>query len=320
MIDKLPVTVLIAAKDEEANIARCLSSLSPAARILVVDSNSKDRTARISRGMGAEVFEFHYSGTYPKKRQWALDHIPIGTEWILLLDADEAVPEKLWREISDTIRRNGAADAYLIKKEFHFLGRRFRFGGFSHAAVLLFRKGKAEFERLSSLPGDSQDMEVHERLIIHGATGKLKTGILHEDAKGLQAYIARHNHYSTWEAHQRRHYLTTGSWGELSIRPRLFGDTQQRRRFFKGWMIHIPFEASLWFVYHFFLRIGFLEGRRGLIASQIRARHFSQVRAKLFEIQVEDRLRVDSGNKTMQAIERDAPVAHEEIPHPNSPW
>jgi glycosyltransferase involved in cell wall biosynthesis len=291
MIEKQPITVLIAAKNEEANIARCLSALSPAERVLVIDSHSGDRTAQISRDMGAEVHEFRYQGGYPKKRQWALDNIRMDTEWIFLLDADEVVPYKLWEEMSDEIRGNDAADAYLITKGFHFLGRRFRFGGFSHSAVLLFRKGRASFEKLCVVPADSQDMEVHERLLVKGTVRKLKTELIHEDSKGLEAYIARHNFYSTWEARQRYSYLKNGNWGEESIKPLFFGNTQERRRWLKRWMLYLPFEAPLWFAYHFLFRLGFLEGRAGLIASQLRARHFSQARAKLYELRLDDNRR-----------------------------
>jgi glycosyltransferase involved in cell wall biosynthesis len=284
MIKKLPITILIATKNEEINMARCLSALTPAERILVIDSHSSDKTAQISRDMGAEVYEFQYSGGYPKKRQWALDTIRIDTEWIFLLDADEVVPTELWEELSDTISRIDAADAFLIAKNFHFLGRRFRFGGFSHSAVLLFRNGHARFEKLFEVPGDVQDMEIHERLLVKGVIGKLKKGLIHEDAKGLAAYIARHNHYSTWEAQQRYNYLKNGNWGEKAIKPRFFGNTQERRRWLKGFIMHLPCEASLWFVYHFLIKLGFFEGRAGLIASQMRAYHFSLVRAKLYEL------------------------------------
>ncbi|MBN1570678.1 MAG: glycosyltransferase family 2 protein [Acidobacteria bacterium] len=288
MTEKLPITVLIAVKNEEANIARCLSALSPAARVLLIDSHSADRTAQISRDMGAEVFQFEYKGGYPKKRQWALDHIPIHTDWVFLLDADEVIPPELWEEIADTVRRKDASDAYLVKKGFHFLGRPFRFGGFSHAAVLLFRNGKASFERLHRDPADSQDMEVHERLLVKGSIREFKTPLIHEDAKGLEAYISRHNFYSTWDARQRFHYLKTGSWGEESVEPRFLGNIQERRRWLKRLMLRLPFEPAVWFAYHYIFRLGFLEGRAGLIASQLRARHFSQVRAKLFELQLKN--------------------------------
>jgi glycosyltransferase involved in cell wall biosynthesis len=286
MISQQPITVIIAAKNEEANIARCLSALSPAKHVLVVDSYSTDNTAQISRGLGAEVFQFEYRGGYPKKRQWALDYVPISTDWILLVDADEVIPPELWEEISKTINRQDAADAYLITKGFHFLGKRFRFGGFSHDAVLLFRKGKASFEKLHVHPADSQDMEVHERLLVKGKIAKLKTSLIHEDAKGLEAYIARHNFYSTWEARQRLNFLSTGNWGEASVQPRFWGNTQERRRWLKELILKLPFEPLLWFAFHYLLNLGFMEGRAGLIASQLRARHFSQVRAKLYELQI----------------------------------
>ena len=297
MTDKLPITVIIAARNEEANIERCLSSLSPAERVLLIDSNSSDKTVPIARECGAEIYEFKYKGGYPKKRQWALDYLPISTEWVFLIDADEAVPEKLWKEISRTINRKDAADAYLITKGLHFLGRRFRFGGFSHSAILLFRKGKAHFEKLFVAPADSQDMEVHERMLVDGSIRKLNTPLIHEDFKGLEAYITRHNFYSTWEAQHRFHFLKTGNWGEESVHPKLFGNTQERRRWLKKLMLRLPCEPLLWFAYHFIFRFGFLEGRAGLIASQLRARHFSQARAKFYELKLKNRSQV-SGRKS----------------------
>jgi glycosyltransferase involved in cell wall biosynthesis len=283
----LPVTVLIAARDEEANLGRCLAALAPAARVVVLDSGSRDRTAAIAAEMGAEVVQFRYQGGYPKKRQWALDNLDLRMPWVLLLDADEVVPAALWREIGEAIRA-GRHEAYLITKGFHFLGRRLRFGGFSFAAVLLFRRGKARFEHvLDEGPGGRRlDMEVHERLIVDGTIGALRTPLIHEDFKGLEAYLDRHNAYSTWEAAVRYAYLKTGRYGKETIRPRPFGNAQERRRFLKGLAMRVPFEPWLWFAYHYFFRLGFLEGRRGLIASQVRAAYIAQVRAKIYELRL----------------------------------
>jgi len=124
-------------------------------------------------------------------------------------------------------------------------------GGVSHAAVFLFRTGTARFERLFD----------------------------------LEAYIARHKKYSTWGAQVRYRYLTTGRCGEETITPRLFGNSQERRRLIKALIIRLPFERWLWFACHLIVRPGFLEGRAGLIASQIRARYIAQTRAKIFELQ-----------------------------------
>lgn len=281
---QLPITILIATKNEEKNIGRCLANLSLAQRVIVIDSHSQDATESISRQKGAEVVQFNYRGGYPKKRQWALDSLKIETPWVMLIDADEVVPEDLWNEIHRNISNSHSHVAYIIWKGFHFLGRRFRFGGFSHSAVILFQTALARFEQILDDRSDSFDVEVHERIIVNGSIAKLKTPLIHEDFKGLTAYIDRHNRYSTWEAKVRHHFLENGHWGMDTIKPRLFGNTQERRRFLKALAVRMPFEPSLWFLYHYVLSLGFLEGKPGLIASQIRANYIAQVRAKLYEL------------------------------------
>ena len=283
----LPVTVLLAAKNEEANLPRCLDALRPAARVVVLDSRSTDRTVEIARAAGAEVVQFDYTGGYPKKRQWALETLDIETEWVLLLDADEVVPAALWEEIAAATASPSGPDAYLITKGFHFLGRPFRFGGFSFEALLLFRRGRGRFEQLVDDPAAALDMEVHERVIVDGEVGRLRTPLVHEDFKGLEAYVRRHNQYSTWEARLRQGYLDGGAYGQDAVAPRLFGNAQERRRFLKRIAVRTPFEPALWFLYHYVARGGFLEGRPGLIASQIRSSYIAQVRAKLYELRSE---------------------------------
>ncbi len=284
---KLPITAVVAVRNEALNIARCVRSLSAMSRVVVVDSGSTDNTAEIASQVGAEVLQFSYRGGYPKKRQWALDTLVIDTPWLLLLDADEVMPEKLLAEVKAALTRNDGMDAYLICKGFHFLGRRMRFGGFSHSAVLLFRTGKARFEHLIEESSTALDMEIHERLIVDGRVGKLSTPLIHDDFKGLQAYLERHNHYSTWEARVRFQTLYgAGPAGKCqsSIKPSLFGDVQERRRFLKLVAMRVPGEPLLWFLYHYVIRLGFLEGRRGFIASQIRAQYIANVRAKIWEM------------------------------------
>lgn len=282
----MPITVLLAVKNEALNLARCLTALGPARRVVVLDSHSTDATEAIAREQGAEVVQFDYQGGYPKKRQWALETLAISTPWVFLLDADEVVPEALWAEIGAAIARRDAPSAFLMTKGFHFLGRRVRYGGFSHSAVLLFRAGRARFERLVEDERDGMDMEIHERVIVDGTLGRLTTPLIHEDFKGLEAYIARHNKFSTWEARLRHRYLTTGHYGEETIQPRLFGNSQERRRFLKTLVMRLPFEHWIWFVYHYFLRLGILEGRAGAIACQIRGSYIAQVKAKLYELRL----------------------------------
>jgi glycosyltransferase involved in cell wall biosynthesis len=283
----LPLTVLIAVKSEIINLRRCLNALTFAHKVIVIDSHSNDGTAELAQREGATVVQFDYNGGYPKKRQWALENLDILTPWVFLVDADEVVPDKLWQEIAKELDKNEPHSAFQITKGFHFLGRRFRYGGFSHSAVLLFKTGKAAFEQLDDVRTE-HDMEVHERIIVQGTVGKLTTPLVHEDFKGLTAYIDRHNQYSTWEAAVRYHYLHTGQYGSATIKPRLFGNSQERRRFLKFMALRVPFEPTLWFLYHYIFRLGFLEGKPGLIASQIRATYISQVRAKIFELNQKD--------------------------------
>ena len=280
------VTILVAVRNEAANIVRCLDACQPASRVVVLDSQSTDRTGELAQERGAEVVQFEHQGGYPKKRQWALETLNFHTDWVLLLDADEVIPTDLWREIVDVVDSMTVCPAYLIRKGFHFLGRRIRFGGFSHQAVLLVRPEKVRFEKLIDVPGDTLDMEVHERVIVNGPIGVLKTPLIHEDFKGLEAYIDKHNRYSTWEAHVRYNLFNNGRYGEASIRPRLFGNAQERRRWLKKIAIKLPGEPWLWFTYHFLFRLGFIEGRPGLIACQIRQQYISNVRAKIYQLRI----------------------------------
>jgi glycosyltransferase involved in cell wall biosynthesis len=285
------VAVIIAVRNEAANIAKCLRSLTPAREIFVIDSGSTDGTAEIAAAAGAQVVQFDYRGGYPKKRQWAIENLAIQSDWLLMVDADEEIPESLWREIAAAVAAPAGRVAFLIRKGFCFLGRRFRFGGFSFQAVLLFRKGKARFERLleDAASAGAMDMEVHERVLVDGPIGALPTPLIHDDFKGLAAYIDRHNRYSTWEARHRHHFLATGQWGNESVRPRLLGNAQERRRFLKFVAVRIPCESMLWFLYHYIARGGFLEGYPGYVASRIRSNYIADVRAKVYELGQDDR-------------------------------
>jgi glycosyltransferase involved in cell wall biosynthesis len=282
--EKVPVTVLLAAKNEAPNMPKCLRSLKPARRVILLDSQSTDGTARIAKKMGAEVVQFRYRGGYLKKRQWAMDHLKISTPWVFLVDADEEVPPGLWDEIKSATGSPGPLSAYLIRKEFHFMGRKFKYGGLSFNALILFRKGKARFERLVDDLSGGLDMEVHERVIVEEPVGRLQTPLTHNDFKGLEAYLDRHNKYSSWEARLRKSFLETGRYGADSIRPRLFGNAQERRRFLKKIAIQTPLEPILIFLYHYVFKGGFLEGRKGYIACKFKAQYFFQIRAKLFEL------------------------------------
>src|SRR5579872_4154514 len=84
----LPLSVIIPVRNEAGNLPRCLESLRGVGEIYVIDSQSSDGTVEIAQSFGAQVVQFHYAGGWPKKRQWAMDTLPLAYEWVFLIDAD----------------------------------------------------------------------------------------------------------------------------------------------------------------------------------------------------------------------------------------
>ena len=101
---RLPVSVIVAARNEARNLPACLESLRQAGEVFVIDSQSTDATPEIARSYGAKVVQFHYQGGWPKKRQWAMETLPLAYDWILLVDADEALTPELSGEIRHAIQ------------------------------------------------------------------------------------------------------------------------------------------------------------------------------------------------------------------------
>jgi len=95
----LPVSVIVPVRNEARNLPRCLQSLAGAGEVYVIDSQSSDDTIAIAQSHGAKVVQFYYAGGWPKKRQWAMDTLPLAYDWILLLDADEVLTPELVEEI-----------------------------------------------------------------------------------------------------------------------------------------------------------------------------------------------------------------------------
>ena len=115
----LPITVIIPVRNEARNLLRCLESLRGVGEVYVIDSNSSDETAGIARSFDATVVQFTYRSGWPKKRQWAMDTLPITYDWILLLDADEALTSQLAEEIRRAIQ-DPNVDGYYIALQMFF--------------------------------------------------------------------------------------------------------------------------------------------------------------------------------------------------------
>jgi len=274
------VSVIVPARNEAHNLRRCLESLKDVGEVYLVDSQSTDDTIRIAESYGARVVQFHYLGGWPKKRQWAMDTLPLAYDWILLLDADEVLTPELSVEIQRAIQ-DPHIDGYYIALEMYFLGRHLRHSGASFWKLSLFRKGRGRYEcRLQDQNASMADMEVHEHVIVDGPTRRLRCPLVHHNVESLDRYIQKHNEYSNWEA---RVWLD-GNAGNDEIQPSLWGTQAQRRRWLRRHFLGLPGSPVLFFLYKYFARFGFLDGVPGLIYCVFQSIQFFHVKAKIYEL------------------------------------
>jgi glycosyltransferase involved in cell wall biosynthesis len=279
-IPALPLSVIVAARDEARNLPHCLTSLADVGEVYLVDSQSTDETTRIAQSFGARVIQFHYRGGWPKKRQWAMETLPLAYDWVLLLDADEVLTPELSAEILRAIQ-DPDFDGYYIGLEMHFLGRQLRHSGASFWKLSLFRKGKGRYEcRLRDQDRNMADMEVHEHVIVDGATRRLRHPLIHHNVKSLDRYIQKHNEYSNWEA---RVWLD-GNRDDEEIQPTLYGTQAQRRRWLRRRFLEMPGSPVAFSLYKYFACFGFLDGVPGLIYCTFQGVQFFHIKAKIYEL------------------------------------
>jgi glycosyltransferase involved in cell wall biosynthesis len=285
----LPVTVIVAARNEARNLPRCLESLREVGEVYVIDSQSTDGTVPIAQSYGAHVVQFHYRGGWPKKRQWAMESLPLAYDWIFLIDADEALTPELADEIRHAIQYP-AYDGYYIALRMFFLGRELRHSGANFYKLSLFRRGKGRFEcRLKDQDQSMADMEVHEHIVITGQgeskskTARLKHSLLHHNVESLSHYIRKHDEYSNWEA---RVWLA-GDDNARDLAPSLFGSQAQRRRWMRKKFFALPGSPILFFFYKYFFSMGFLDGIPGLIYCGLQGVQFFHIKAKIYELKTQ---------------------------------
>ncbi|MGP1384123.1 MAG: glycosyltransferase family 2 protein [Thainema sp.] len=281
---KLPVSVLIPAKNEEENLVACLESVARANEVFVVDSQSTDETCAIAERYGAQVVQFHFNGRWPKKKNWALDNLPFSNEWVLIVDCDERITPELWDEIAIAIQ-NEQHSGYYLNRRIFFLGTWLRHGGrYPDWNLRLFRHAKGRYENLKTEEiRNTGDNEVHEHVVLDGPVGYLKHDMLHEDYRDMYQWLARHNRYSNWEA---RVYLNllTGMGEQDTIGANLLGDAVQRKRFLKKIWVRLPFKPFLRFILVYILQRGFLDGFAGYTYARLISQYEYQIGVKLFEL------------------------------------
>lgn len=250
------LTVIILTHNEELNLPQALDSVKGwADKVFVVDSQSTDATAAIASKYGCHVVE-HPFENYARQRNYALNHLPIQTEWVLFLDADEWLPDELKREISEVIGASPLENGFEIKFRFIWMGRWIRRGYYPSWILRLFRHGKARCE----------DRPINEQMIIDGAVGRMRHDFIHEDRKGVGEWIAKHRRYAVREARELLNIPKGDGYREAEVR--LLGRQGARKRWFRYrvWNRLPPLvRPVIYFSYRYIAAGGFLDGRAGLL-------------------------------------------------------
>lgn len=272
------VSVLILTHNEEKNIEKCIASILPlTSHIFVVDSFSDDRTVEMCRRHDVQVKQRAWT-TYADQFNWGLDNFEFPTGWIMRMDADEELTDGLVAALGKFLAGPPPdVSGVYIRRRVYFMGRWIRHGGYYPTWLLrVFRKGVGRCEALW--------MDEHI-VLSQGGTVKVFEDIIDKNNKDLTFWTDKHNKYASREVLDviNKQRGITDDTLKASVSD---GQAQARR-----WMKDKVYARTplfvrpfLYFIYRYFIRLGFLDGKEGLIF------HFLQgfwyrflVDAKLFE-------------------------------------
>jgi glycosyltransferase involved in cell wall biosynthesis len=274
----VPVSIIVPVRNEAANLLRCLDSVKWADEIFVVDSQSMDETAQIAEARGAKVVQFDFNGTWPKKKNWALENLPFRNEWVFILDADEVLPPEAETEFASTIANPGDVAGYWINRRFMFMGKWLRHSYYPNWNLRLFRHALGRYEKLTDADTRSGDNEVHEHVIVRGPTSRLRCEMDHYAFPTVEVFVEKHNRYSNWEARVSADRQLSGSAAQISS-----GHVERRRKL-KQLSQRLPFRPFLRFLYIYVWQKGFLDGREGFYFARLHALYEFLSVAKTYEL------------------------------------
>ena len=253
------VAAVVLTYNEERNLPGCLASLSGwVSEIFVVDSGSTDGTLAIAREAGATVLQ-HPFEHYGAQRNWAIDNIPTTAPWTLHIDADERVTPELSESITAALAGDEQSlvrtDGFLVSRRTMFMDRWIRHGGHYPAWHLrLMRTGA----------GRCEDRLYDQHFYVPGAVQKLQGDLIDTLTPDLATFTARHLRWAQLEAAE--HEAPPDAVGR--IRGKLATDNAiERRRWWRDWYARLPLfvRPAAYFLYRYVVRLGFLDGRAGLV-------------------------------------------------------
>ena len=227
------ISAVILTKNEERNIKRCLESLKWVDEIVLVDGFSTDKTVEIAKSYGAKIVEHKFEGDFGFERNIGNDNAT--SDWILALDADEAIPDKARKEIEYILENGSEHNAYNVPRLQYFLNKPLLHGGRYHSIVNFFRKDKVKFEG-----------KVHHLVHVDGKTGELNEPIEHYPFHSISEYLQKHDRYTNYEAEEMFELYKDSKMGEvkynLGIRPvKLFLKSYFKKKGYKDGMLGLVF-------------------------------------------------------------------------------
>lgn len=254
----LNLSIIILTYNEEVNISQAVNSVKDwAVDIFILDSGSTDGTVKLAESMGAKVFQRTFDN-YAGQRNYALKELPIRTEWIFFLDADEYPTEELKKEISEVLK-NTEHDGFNLKRRFYFRGKWIKHGGYYPIWILrLFKKDKGHIER-----------EINEHFVVNGKVGFLKNDFVDNNHKSLDEWIAKHKRYAVFEAEELIKFSKRKAEGRRDEFADLKGSQAQKKRWIREniWNPLMPplIRPFIYYFYRYIIRLGFLDGKAGLV-------------------------------------------------------
>lgn len=253
----MTLTVVILTKNEGRHISRAIGSVAAVAdHVLVIDSGSTDDTVALAEALGAQVNHNPWRN-YATQFNFALDHLPPGTDWVLRLDADEVVSPDLAEEIAAGLGGMGPEIAGIyVSRRMSFLGRPIRWGGIFPIRVLrLFRAGQ----------GRCEDRWMDEHILVEGGTADFQEEIMDDNLNSLTWWTEKHNSYAAREVVDLLN-LEYGFMKHETVADLRGGQQVGVKRWLKERVYaNLPggLRAFVYFVYRYILRLGFLDGREG---------------------------------------------------------
>jgi len=244
--------------NEEINIEACIDSVKWSDDIVVFDSLSSDGTKEIALQNGARVIERSFDN-WASHQNWAIKNIYFQHPWVFYLDADERCPKELSEEISRIVSADNKYEAFRLKRRDYFMGKWLKHAQlYPTWLVRLFKPEKIRFERL-----------VNPFPIVNGQIGELTHDLIHYPfSHGVSHWIDRHNKYSDMEAVENIKLLKNRGCGFSNLFSK---DANIRRKAHKDTFYKLPGRPIIKFIYYYFLRMGFLDGKPGLTYSFLQA-------------------------------------------------